>query len=238
MREVATQRDAARHLEVVRFARCGESIVWGLARPFSSPVLDSVPHFGASDTAQRTRAVIGPGAAGATSARGMLSLFNDAVSGTWKIENGRFNAVSFDDRQNGRRVVLPAAAFALVLDDGRVLQASEMQVTAPPRIEALAGDARASRMVERLPGTADCRGPRECGSRAARDVERRPARRLELPPSDRDAAGQRRGCAGQGSAADRRAAPRQCRRRNRQGLARGLGKRVSRLRAPALDERR
>ena len=108
----------------------------------------------ASETPQRTgiRAAPGPGAAAATSAGGTLVLFNQAVSGTWKVENDRFKAVSFDDRENGRTIALPAAVFSLVLDDGRVLQASDMKVTAAPRVDTLAGDSGASRMVERLPG--------------------------------------------------------------------------------------
>jgi hypothetical protein len=108
----------------------------------------------ASDTPQRSapRAAAGPGAAAANSAGGKLVLFNSAVSGTWKIEDDRFEAVSFDDRENGRTIVLSPAVFSLVLDDGRVLQASDMKVTAAPRIETLAGDSRAARMVERLPG--------------------------------------------------------------------------------------
>ena len=108
----------------------------------------------ASVAAQRTgpRATSGPGTAQATMTAGTVTLANNAVAGRWRVDGDRFKAVSFEDRQNGRTISLPAGVFSLVLEGGRVIQASDMKVTAAPRIEVLTGDTKASRLVERLPG--------------------------------------------------------------------------------------
>ena len=108
----------------------------------------------ASGGAQRAgrRGVSGPGVAQAAIAGGTMTLANGAVAGRWKIDGDRFQAVSFEDRQNGRTISLPPAAFSLALEGGRVIQASDMKITAVPRVETLTGDPKASRLVERLPG--------------------------------------------------------------------------------------
>ena len=116
------------------------SVAWGLA--LAAGVL-SQP--GAAAT-------VAPGAARVSSRGGAVTLFNDAVSGAWRVSGGRFTAVGFEDRQEGRKLALPESAFALVLNDGRVIRASEMKVASGPRIERLSADPRASRLAERLGG--------------------------------------------------------------------------------------
>ena len=81
-----------------------------------------------------------------------MTLSNDSVSGTWHVASGRFSAAGFEDRVNGRKLALPASAFAITLDGGRAIGAADMKVSGPPRIERLTGDPRASRLAERFPG--------------------------------------------------------------------------------------
>jgi hypothetical protein len=92
------------------------------------------------------------GTARSSSNAGTVSLFNDAVSGAWKVEDEHLTAVSFEDRQTGRRIQPPPSPFALALEGGRIVQASEMTVTSPPAVEDLKADPHASRLAERLPG--------------------------------------------------------------------------------------
>ena len=108
----------------------------------------------AAGGAQRTarRGGSGPGVAQATITGGTIMLANAAVAGRWKIDDDRFQAVSFEDRQNGRTIPLPPGAFSLVLEGGRVIHASDMKITAAPLVETLTEDPKASRLVERLPG--------------------------------------------------------------------------------------
>jgi len=72
----------------------------------------------ASVAAQRTgpRATSGPGTAQATMTAGTVTLANNAVAGRWRVDGDRFKAVSFEDRQNGRTISLPAGVFSLVLE--------------------------------------------------------------------------------------------------------------------------
>ncbi len=108
-----------------------------------------------SKSSQRTRTTRSRGTAGtaqSSSTRGTVSLFNDAVSSAWKVEAGHLTAVSFEDRQSGRRIVPPSSPFALTLEGGRILQASDLTVTSPPAVEDLKSDPRASRLAERVPG--------------------------------------------------------------------------------------
>jgi hypothetical protein len=108
----------------------------------------------ASRPPQRTRsaAASSAGTAQASSTAGTVSLFNNAVSSVWKIEGGRLSAVSFEDRLSGRKIVPPSRLFALMLDGGRVVQATDMVLTSSPAIEVLKADTGASRLAERLPG--------------------------------------------------------------------------------------
>ena len=93
-----------------------------------------------------------PGAAEVSARGGVIRLSNSAVSGTWKVAGGRFTAEVFEDRQSGRKVSLAESAFALVLNGGRVIRASEMRVAGAPAFDRLAADPRASRMAERFGG--------------------------------------------------------------------------------------
>jgi hypothetical protein len=84
---------------------------------------------------------------------GELSLANDAVAAVWRLEGGCLRAVRFEDRVNHATLALPPDAFALSLGNGGgVLRSSELRAAGLPRVERLTGDARASRLVERLGG--------------------------------------------------------------------------------------
>jgi hypothetical protein len=83
---------------------------------------------------------------------GDFSLGNDAIAATWSVAGGAFRAVRLDDRVNRATVPLAPDAFALALNGGGVLRATELRVEGTPRVETLPGDPRASRSVERLGG--------------------------------------------------------------------------------------
>jgi hypothetical protein len=101
--------------------------------------------------AQRSRSGVDGGTAHASVGGGTIVLANNTVSGTWTIDNNRLTGVAFEDRENGRKIALPANAFVLALGE-RVLNASDMKVAGPPKVEQLKPNRGASRMVERLPG--------------------------------------------------------------------------------------
>ncbi|MFI5376921.1 MAG: enterotoxin [Candidatus Rokuibacteriota bacterium] len=81
-----------------------------------------------------------------------LALANAAVAAVWSVAGGALRAVRFEDRVNGARLTLPPDAFSLALPEGGAIRSSEMRVTGPPRVERLAADPAASRLVERVGG--------------------------------------------------------------------------------------
>jgi hypothetical protein len=126
-------------------------------RRMNVPVLVAILAVGISReatlvTASRPQgAAAGPGTAQARSAAGAITLFNASVGATWKIDRGRLEAVSFEDRQNGRTIPLSHGVFSLALEGGRTIDAGQM-TAAPARIEDVTGDAGASRLAERQSG--------------------------------------------------------------------------------------
>ena len=94
----------------------------------------------------------GPGAAQVSSRGSTITLFNGAVSGSWTVSKDRFIVGGFEDKEDGRTLTLPPSAFALALEDGRVIEASGMTVVGKPQIERLMADPHASRLAERAAG--------------------------------------------------------------------------------------
>jgi hypothetical protein len=99
-----------------------------------------------------TAAQRAPGAAHVSSRRGTITLFNDAVSGSWTTANGHFVVAGAEDKLDGRKLTLPPSAFAIALDGGRVLQSSDMTIVGTPQVEPLPAEASASRSAERAAG--------------------------------------------------------------------------------------
>jgi len=79
-------------------------------------------------------------------------LGNEAVAARWEAGPDGLTLLSVEDRRQARRLEDPRGAFALALDGGRLVDAARMRRVIPPRVEELAGDPRASRLSERLPG--------------------------------------------------------------------------------------
>jgi hypothetical protein len=95
------------------------------------------------------------GASGAATCRVQgdeLTLANATVGAVWSVAGGMLRAVRFEDRLNGARLALPPDAFSFALPDGGAIRASEMRVAGAPRVERLAADPTASRLVERVGG--------------------------------------------------------------------------------------
>lgn len=81
-----------------------------------------------------------------------LTLGNDAITAVWSIAGGVFRPVRFSDGLNRAALPAPAQAFILTLPDKSTIAAGDMRITAPPRMEALTANPRASRMAERIMG--------------------------------------------------------------------------------------
>jgi hypothetical protein len=123
---------------------------------FRSQALVGLLAFAAALTAQNTPVYFepAPGAAEVQVSSETISLSNHALAMSWRIDKQSLRGMEFHDRLNGRRLEAAPNAFTLLLEDGRVLNASEMRVAAGPKIETLAALPTASRVSERIPGKA------------------------------------------------------------------------------------
>ena len=81
-----------------------------------------------------------------------ISLGNPAITAVWSIAGGAFRPVSLSDGLNGTALPVPGDAFTLTLTDKSTIAARDMRITAPPRMEVLVANPRASRMAERIAG--------------------------------------------------------------------------------------
>jgi hypothetical protein len=81
-----------------------------------------------------------------------LALGNDAITASWSIAGGAFRPVSISDHLNRTALPVPAQSFTLTLADKSTIAAGDMRITAPPRMEGLSANPRASRISERIAG--------------------------------------------------------------------------------------
>ncbi|HXY19488.1 MAG TPA: enterotoxin [Gemmatimonadales bacterium] len=98
------------------------------------------------------RAPAGPGAARLAAQGDELSLANDDVAAAWSTAGGVLRAVRLEDRRNRTTLAPSPDVFVLALAGGTEVRSSAMRVAGPPRVERLAGDPAASRLVERSGG--------------------------------------------------------------------------------------
>lgn len=76
---------------------------------------------------------------------------NSAISARWTVEGGRFKDMVVTDQVNGREITI-IAPFRITLKDGRSFGPADFRCSSPPTTVALAADAKASGLAERLPG--------------------------------------------------------------------------------------
>ncbi len=81
-----------------------------------------------------------------------ISLGNQAITAVWSIAGGEFRPVRLSDGLDGTALPVPGHAFTLTLTDKSNIAARAMRITAPPRMEVLVANPRASRMAERIAG--------------------------------------------------------------------------------------
>jgi hypothetical protein len=98
------------------------------------------------------RQAAGPGAARVAAQGDELSLANDDVAAAWSTAGGVLRAVRLEDRRNRTTLAPSPDVFALALAGGTEIRSSAMRIAGPPRVERLAGDPAASRLVERSGG--------------------------------------------------------------------------------------
>ena len=80
-----------------------------------------------------------------------VSLGNDLITARWRLSGGVLAGLTLADLGTHRILDLPAEVVTLVLEDGTSIRGSELQARAPT-YERLAGDHRAARFADRLPG--------------------------------------------------------------------------------------
>jgi hypothetical protein len=81
-----------------------------------------------------------------------LRLSNNAIEAEWRFQENGLVATTLTDRLSNRTISLASSAFVIALQDGTVLKSSEMQVSAPPRLQKLAPDPKASQLAARFGG--------------------------------------------------------------------------------------
>src|SRR5664279_2368842 len=81
-----------------------------------------------------------------------VTLSNDQVIASWKVEHDQLQPDFVQDRQTGQIVQLRGELFSLVLTNGDFVNASNFKLAGPVRTETLAANPRNSRFAERLPG--------------------------------------------------------------------------------------
>jgi hypothetical protein len=80
-----------------------------------------------------------------------FSIGNAFIAAAWSVAGGEFRVARLEDLVN-HAVLAPPEVFTLALADGTLLKASELRITAAPRMERLTADLSASRLVERSAG--------------------------------------------------------------------------------------
>jgi hypothetical protein len=81
-----------------------------------------------------------------------LVLGNDAITAAWSTTGGVFRPARLSDGLNKIALPVPVQAFTLTLADKIVIKATDMRITAPPRMETLPANPGASRLAERMAG--------------------------------------------------------------------------------------
>ena len=81
-----------------------------------------------------------------------FTLGNPSITASWTTAGGAFRPVRLADVLNSATLPVSAQAFTLTFADKSTLQASDMRITSQPRAEALAANAGASRLAERVAG--------------------------------------------------------------------------------------
>ena len=107
----------------------------------------------AEDSVATGELVLDPGTAAFVDKQGADSFGNAAIEAHWKLDGQHLVDMTVTDRVHGRTLAVHAP-FALVLADGSMLKASDMNLRSKPRAVKLPVDAKASRLAGRLPGNA------------------------------------------------------------------------------------
>ncbi len=94
-----------------------------------------------------------PGLAQGQVSRGELVLENEVLACVWNIENGRLKPERITDKLSATMLELrEAECFQLVLDGGRVVKASYLQIIGKPTLENLEPNYKSFRLVEQFGG--------------------------------------------------------------------------------------
>ena len=116
----------------------------------------AVPLLTASLAAGQTPVLYGASAGTAKAEiRGtVLSLSNQMMKAQWSVAEGKLTGLKLVVRRTGAEVALPHDPFSYAFKDGTSVRASDMTITASPRIEALPSNRGASRAAEHFAGRA------------------------------------------------------------------------------------
>jgi hypothetical protein len=97
-----------------------------------------------------------PGDARGVAGKSELILGNEVLACAWDVSQGRLKPKHVTDKKSGMRSIpysLEAECFQLILDDGRIVKASDLRMVAEPELTSLRPDPQSCRPVERLGGT-------------------------------------------------------------------------------------
>jgi hypothetical protein len=91
------------------------------------------------------------GKAVATIHGSIYTLSNSTLAATWTIKDNRLATITVTDKPHGTMLLL-ADPFAILLKDGTIYKAGNLQIDGAPKIQALTPNPEASRYSDRLPG--------------------------------------------------------------------------------------
>ncbi|WP_426663394.1 enterotoxin [Rhodanobacter aciditrophus] len=107
----------------------------------------------AGDSVASGKLVLAPGTAIFADRQGEESFGNAAIEARWKLDSRHLVDFTVTDRVH-RRTLRVSAPFALVMADGSMIKAADMNLLSLPHVVALPVDARSSRLAGRIPGKA------------------------------------------------------------------------------------
>jgi hypothetical protein len=93
-----------------------------------------------------------PGPAVANVSGTKFSLRNRALRAGWTVDSKHVQPAEFEDLLGKHSLKLPGELFLVEIKNGAELRSTQMTVTAPPKVEEIAGIPNASRESDRLPG--------------------------------------------------------------------------------------
>jgi hypothetical protein len=121
--------------------------------PKTTAALALCAWLGAGVSVANDAAILQPGAPSYADNAGQATFGNAAIEAHWNVADGKLSNMTITDRDNGH-VLSVDDLFALALPAKQSIKSSGMHLLSPPSEHALPVDAKASDLVDRMPGKA------------------------------------------------------------------------------------